>query len=144
MMFLQSQTPRRGFSLIEVVVSFAILTAGLLSVLAVFPMTLRGQSKAELLTIAASLAQMKAEEIRRDDSVDGDLVQAIIDLNAETEPIVCPGEQRLTYSFWGRSLRYQGLENDPRATEGVARVIIRLAPDYNSEQDVVYELRFSN
>lgn len=137
-------TPRRGFSLIEVVVSFAILTAGLLSVLAVFPLTLRSQSKAELLTIAASLAQMKAEEIRRDDSTDGALVKAIINLDAETDPIVFPHEKRLTYSFWGRSVRYRGLANDPRAADGVARVIIRLSPEYNSGKDVVYELRFAD
>ena len=55
-------------SLLEVMVALGILTAGILSIMAIFPYTIKAQQEGELLSEAAALAQMKAEEIRRDDS----------------------------------------------------------------------------
>jgi prepilin-type N-terminal cleavage/methylation domain-containing protein len=134
----------RGFTLIEVLVGLSILTAGVLAIMAIFPVLLRTQAEAEMLTIAASLAQMKAEEIRRDDDRNGSLVTAIRNLTEPTTPLVFPHERRLTYSFSGRSLRYGSVDaSDPRGSDGVARVIIRYAPDFRPSQDVVYEFRFN-
>lgn len=135
---------KRGLSLLEVLVAAGILTAGMLSILAIFPYTVKAQTDAELLTKAATLAQMKAEEIRRDDSTDARLVQAIQDLAAPTAPIAFLNEPRLTYSFSGQTILYQDVTNpgDPRIAGGVARVIIRYAPTYRPTQDVIYELRF--
>jgi Tfp pilus assembly protein PilV len=126
-------------------VGLSILTAGLLAILAIFPHTLRAQREAELLTIAASLAQMKAEEIRRDDDQQKSLITEIKKMTEPSSPIIFPGEPRLAYSFSGQTILYtQGVDPaDPRTTPGIARVIIRYSPDYRSSQDVVYELRFN-
>lgn len=132
-------------SLLEVLVALGILTAGLLTVLAVFPYTLQAQRDAELLTKAAALAQMKVEEIRRDDSVDGALLSEIKTMSDPSEPIVFQNEPRLAYQFCGRTLLYGSEADpaDPRAQSGVARVIIRYAPSFRPTQDVIYELRFN-
>lgn len=135
---------RRAFTLIEVLVGLTIMTAGLLAVAAVFPYTLRAQRDAELLTVAASLAQQKAEEIRRDNDRNGVLITQIRNRPSPTAPIIFPREPRLTYSFSGQSAQYFGMPaTDPRAMPSVPRVIIRYAPSYRPTQDVVYELRFN-
>jgi len=136
---------RRGFSLLEVIVGLSILTAGILAVMTIFPLTLRGQRDAELLTIAAALGQMKVEEIRRDDDRTGRLVSEIRNLTTPSDPIVFPIEPRLSYSFSGRTIRYAntGIPDDPRAADSVARVIIRYSPQYRASQDVVDEVRFN-
>lgn len=138
--------PSRGaFSLLEVLVGLSILSAGLLAILAIFPYTLRAQREAELLTIAASLAQMKAEEIRRDDDLEKSLVNEIKNMTEPSAPITFPSESRLAYSFSGQTIQYaRGYDpTDPRTAPGVARVIIRYAAEYRPSQDVVYELRFN-
>lgn len=132
----------RGFSLLEVLVALAILSAGVLAVAAVFPKTLQAGNDSQILTEAAALAQMKAEEIRRDNDRDGRLVEAIKNLANPTDPVQFPREPRLTYSFSNRSLLYTTDPTDPRAAPGVPRVIVRYAADYRKSQDVVYELRF--
>ena len=133
----------RGLTLLEVLVGLAILTAGLVSIAAVFPYTLKAQRHAEMLTLAAPLAQMKVEEIRLMDDRNGRLKNAIRALTEPTPPIAFLSEPRLAYSFCGRTLMYAGGDPaDPRATPGVARVIIRYAAAYRPEQGVVYELRF--
>ncbi len=132
----------RGFSLLEVLVALAILTAGVLAIAAVYPKTLQAGNESQILTEAAALAQMKAEEIRRDNDRDGRLLDAIKALDNPTEPVRFPREPRLTYSFSNRSLLYAADASDPRAAPGVPRVIIRYAADYRQSQDVVYELRF--
>lgn len=138
------QTDRvvRGFSLLEVLVAIAILLAGMATLVASFPVLVQSGRDTEMLTRAAALAQLKAEEIRRDDSHDKRLVTAIQQLDEPTEPIVFPQDSRLTYSFSGVSLLYRE-EGDPRGNPGVARVIVRYAPDYRPGQEVVYELRFN-
>ena len=136
---------RAGFTLLEVLVALAILIAGLLALAASFPLMLQSGRDAELITIAAALAQQKAEEIRRDDSADHRLVTAIRNRATPTDPIVFPLEPRLEYSFSGKTILYATVTdpNDPRAVSGVARVIIRYAPNYRPSQDVIDELRFN-
>lgn len=133
---------RRGFSLLEVLVALAVLTAGVLAIAAVFPKTLQAGNESLILTQAAALAQMKAEEIRRDNDRGGQLVDSIKNLPNPTDPVQFPREPRLTYSFSNRSLLYTADPSDPRAAAGVPRVIIRYAAEYRKSQDVVYELRF--
>ena len=136
---------RRGLTLLEVLVALVILTAGLLSLAAVFPRLLQAGRDAELLTSAAALAQQKAEEIRRDDSADRRLVTAIQQLTTPTAPIGFTFEPRLSYSFSGRTVMFGAVEDpeDPRALDGVARVLIRYSASYRPSQDVIYELRFN-
>ena len=131
--------------MLEVLVGLAILTAGLLAVAATFPTVLSAGRDAELLSVAAALANMKAEEIRRDDDVNGRLRIEIRALTIPTDPIEFVHEPRLSYSFSGVSLLYSNVDDptDPRATPGVARVIIRHARAYDPDQDVIYELRFN-
>ncbi len=133
----------RGFALIEVLVALAIMTTGVLIIALVFPQMLQAQREAEMLTTAAALAQMKAEEIRRDNDLDDRLIDQLRMLTEPTQPIVFPREWRLTYSYSGRSLMFEADPSDPRAAPGVARVIIRYAPEYRPTQDVLYELRFN-
>lgn len=139
------RSPLNGATLLEVLVALAILMTGLLLSAALFPTTLEAQRHAELLTKASFLAEMKAEEIRRDDTSDHVLHQAITARDTPTSPVVFIQEPKLTYSFSGRSLQYLDDPNsttDPRASDGTARVIIRYAPEYRPTEDVVYELRF--
>lgn len=139
----------RGFSLLEILVSLAILLAGVVTVLFLFPNTLRAGSQAALRSEAALLAQMKAEEIRRDDDAysSGTLVTAIANRTEPTDTIPFPQQPNLTYSFSGKSLLYPENSTEISAAlwaPGVARVIVRYAPQYRQSQDVVHELRFSN
>ena len=135
----------RGFSLLEVLVGLAILTAGLVAAAAIFPQILDSQRDAELLTVAAALAQLKVEEVRRTNDRNDRLIDEIKSLANPTEPVAFANETRLAYSYSGVSVLYPAFENpgDPRAAPGVPRVIIRYAPTYRSTQDVVYELRFN-
>jgi type II secretory pathway pseudopilin PulG len=142
---------RRGATLLEVLLAVGILMAGMASLVAMFPAMLNGERDAEILTEAVALAQLKAEEIRRDDYSRHDLRLAIQDMTTSTTtPIAFPQEPRLTYSFSGKTLRYASiLASDPtttdtRAKSGIARVIIRCAPSYKASQDVIYELPFSD
>ncbi len=137
--------PNKGISLIEVLVGLAILMAGLLTVAAAFPRIIAAQHDAELLTMAAALAQMKSEEIRRDNDRSGVYLDRIRNLTEPTVPVTFPHEPRLSYSLSGVSVLHTGDADpaDPRAMPGVARVIIRLAPTFDPDQDVIYELRFN-
>ena len=128
--------------MIEVLVALGILLAGILAVAAVFPYTLQAQRDAEVLSLAGALAQMKVEEIRRDDSADGKLVQAIKDLAEPTAPIVFPNEPRLSYSFSGRPL-VKAADVSTSASIAPAWVIVRYDKNYRPSQDVVYELAFN-
>ncbi|HQH13080.1 MAG TPA: prepilin-type N-terminal cleavage/methylation domain-containing protein, partial [Candidatus Sumerlaeota bacterium] len=70
----------KGFSLLEVLVSVAILLAGIISIVNFFPLGLKAQYRAADLSRAALLANMKAEEIRRDCDKAGELLNAIRNL----------------------------------------------------------------
>ena len=136
---------RSGFSLVEVLVALGILTAGLMALAASYPLMLDTGRKAELLTVGAALAQQKAEEIRRHDTATRLLITTIQNRTTPTSPIVFPNESRLEYSFSGKTVMFAKIGNpsDPRALNGVARVLIRYAPSYKPTEDVIYELRLN-
>jgi type II secretory pathway pseudopilin PulG len=133
-----------AFTLLEALVSLGILMIGILAIVYFYPAALQTAATAEYRTKAAVLAQMKAEEIRRDDDTTGTLITAIENLDVPTEPITFSQEPNLAYQFSGRSILYQG--ETPAGDEDVARVIIRYSPSYrvsnNPNRDVLYELRF--
>ena len=134
----------RGFSLLEVLVSLTILMIGVLSIIFFFSQPLETARKAEYRTKAALYAQMKAEEIRRDDDTSNTLIRSIEQLTSPTASITFAQEPNLAYQFSGRTILYPGLS--PAGDPGVARVIVRYSPTYrqstNSDKDVLYELRF--
>lgn len=134
----------RGFSLLEAIVSLSILLVGIVMILLLFPGFLVSAREAELETKAVMLAQMKAEEIRRDDDTSGTLINAIRLLPAPTGPVTFAQEPDLAYQFSGTSLLYEG--TTPDGDPGVARVIVRYAPEFRESispnRDILYELRF--
>ena len=135
---------RGGFTILEAIVSLSILLVGIVLILILFPGFLVSAREAELQTKAVMLAQMKAEEIRRDDDTSNTLVNAIRALPAPTIPLAFTQEPDLAYQFAGNTILYGGVT--PEGDPGVARVIIRYAPDFrvssNPNKDVLYELRF--
>ena len=138
---------RRGYSLIEVLVSLAILLGGVIAIIFLIPNSLKASNDAAFLTEATLLAQMKAEEIRRDDDAytSGTLMKTISLRTTETTRMPFPQNPKLQYSFIGNTVRYTSVApGDPRGEAGVPRVIVRYAPSYRSSEDVVYELRFGN
>jgi type II secretory pathway pseudopilin PulG len=134
----------RGFSLLEAIVALTILLAGILAIIMFFPETLVSARQAEMRTKATVLAQMKAEEIRRDDDTSNTLVNAIKALPVPTAPITFAQDRDLAYQFSGQSLLYSG--ETPAGDPNIARVIIRYSPEFrtspNPNKDVLYELRF--
>jgi type II secretory pathway pseudopilin PulG len=133
---------RRAFSLLEVLVSAAILITGIVAIAAFFPVSLRENQRSMDISSAAFLAQMKAEELRRDDNAAGDLIAAIRGLNAESAPVPFAQDTRFTYSFSGVTLLDTGDPADPRNAPGVARLVVRYAPEFRSGAEILYELRF--
>lgn len=113
-------------------------------IILLFPGFLLSARDAEFETKAVMLAQMKAEEIRRDDDTSTTLVTAIRNLNTPTAPITFTQDPELAYQFSGNSLLYAG--QTPEGDPGVARVIIRYSPEFrqsgNPNKDILYELRF--
>lgn len=138
---------KRGYSLLEVLVSLAILLSGVVSIVWFFPQTLQARQHAAFVTESAVLAQMKSEEIRRDDDSTGTLVTLISERAQPTDPIPFAQQPRLSYAFCGRSIMYDETDS-PRADSGVARVIVvkteRPDPATVRPQDVIYELRFAH
>jgi prepilin-type N-terminal cleavage/methylation domain-containing protein len=134
----------RGFSLLEVLVSLTILMVGILAIVFFFSQPLEAARNAEYRTKAALFAQMKAEEIRRDDDTTNTLIRTIEALTVPTTPITFPQDPNLAYQFSGRTILYPGVS--PQGDPGVARVIIRYSAEYrvstNPDKDVLYELRF--
>ncbi len=137
------KTHRRAFTLVEVLVALALLLAGVVAIVQLFPATLRANQEAELLGAAALLAQQKAEEVRRDNDRNGDMLAAIQALTTPTDPVVWTTDDRLTYSYNGRST-FSNVDTvpDPSDDFNVARIIVRLNADYDPSERVIYELRF--
>ncbi len=135
---------QRAVSLLEAIVALTILLVGIVLILMLFPRFLISAREAELETKAVLLAQMKAEEIRRDDDTSNTLVMAIRNLNTPTAPVTFTQEPDLAYQFSGTTLLYGG--ETPEGDAGVARVIIRYSPTFRTStspnKDVLYELRF--
>lgn len=133
----------RGVSLVEVLVGMAILLAGIISILNMFPVSLRAGNEAGMLSRASLLAQQKAEEIRRDSDLERTLINKIRVLTIPTPPIPFPQDSRLSYSFCGVSLLDTVDDpDDPRDDVGVARIIVRYSAEFRPDQRVIYELRF--
>lgn len=133
----------RAFSLLEILVSLAILLAGIISIINFYPLTLKASNQAADISAAVVLAQLKAEELRRDSSSYYNYIQTIRTLTTPTEPKPFPQAPHLTYCFCGVSL-IDPVDDpeDPRDDVGVARVIIRYNQSFRPGADVLYELRF--
>jgi type II secretory pathway pseudopilin PulG len=133
----------KGVSLIEVLVGMAILLAGIISILNMFPVSMRASNDAAMLTRAAVLAQQKTEEIRRDSDNQRTLINKIRLLTAPTTPVEFPEDTRLAYSFCGLSLLDTVDDpDDPRDDVGVARIIVQYSTRFRKDGRVIYELRF--
>ena len=134
----------RAFTLLEVLVSLAILLGGVVMIIWLFPKNLEASNEAELLSSAALLASMKANEILRDDdaATSGSLVTAISQMDTPSPPIEFPMEPRLAYSFSGETLLYVNSGNAAQTQPDVARVIVRYSPNYRQSNDILYEYRF--
>ncbi len=131
--------------MVEVLVSMAILLAGIVSIINLYPLSLKSNNRAITLSKAVVLAQLKAEEIRRDSVGTIDLVAEIERLTTPTAPKPFPQETTLTYSFCGVSLIDPDDDpDDPRDDPGVARVIVRYNRSFKPTEDIIYELRFGN
>jgi type II secretory pathway pseudopilin PulG len=135
----------RGYSLLEVLVSLAVLLTGVVMIIYFFPQFLRAASDAEFKSRAAMLAQLKSEEIRRDDSTTRTLITQIQNLTTPTPYIEFTQEPRLSYAFSGQSEVFD-LSQTPQGDVGVARVIIKYSSSYRNSnpptKDILYELRF--
>lgn len=131
--------------MLEVLVALGILLAGVVAVASFFPSALKANTRSIDQSIAAYLAQMKAEEIRRDNNTSGALVAAVRNMKTPTAAATFPLDPRFAYSFSGVSLLFPTVDpKDPRSAAGVARIIIRYATTYRASGDILYELRFDN
>lgn len=134
---------RRGFTFTETLIALVVLLVGLVALMQVFPPTLRANSEAALKAKAALLAQMKAEEIRRDDNQLGSLVQEIALRTTPSAPVPFAQDNRLAYCYSGRSiLRPNDTIGSAEDDWGVARIIVRYNVDFRPDGKVLYELRF--
>lgn len=138
-----------AFSIAEIVVSLAILMAGIVGIVSFFPTTLRHNQRAMDSSIAAYLAQLKAEEIRRDQNSDIsgvnliDVIRARTAPMAPTAPITFPPDPRFAYSFYGQSLL------DPKEPSS-ARVIVGYSAKFrprpkvlvSGDTEILFELVF--
>lgn len=138
----------QAFTLLEVLVSMAILTAGILSIIAIFPSIMKGNEAAELRTIGATLAMMKVEEIRRDDDENSKFMQAIKTLPAPTDPVPFASDPRLAYRISSTTMLYQHRDNsgaivddpaDPRDNPNIPRIIIQVSPLYRPSNPVILD-----
>lgn len=138
---------RHGLTLIEVVVALAIFLFGVVALLNVFPLKVQTGANATVLTEAVLLAQLKAQEIRRDNAPDSIFFLWLRSLTSPTpaEGIPFAENPRLRYAFSGRSV----LDpiDDPGVPEddyGVPRIIVLSPADSRFSHGVVWELRFED
>jgi prepilin-type N-terminal cleavage/methylation domain-containing protein len=135
-----------AFTLVEVLVAMALILIGVAAAAVGLQQSVRETDRAVDTTIAAYLAQMKAEEIRRDDDSYpvGDYITTIRSLtqNQATALVTWPQDNRFAYGFCGVSML------DPTTDSGVARVIICYSPEFKPRANqydskyVLYELKF--
>ncbi|MBN1475893.1 prepilin-type N-terminal cleavage/methylation domain-containing protein [Candidatus Sumerlaeota bacterium] len=138
---------RRGLTLIEVVVALAIFLFGVVALLNLFPLKVRTGADATVLTEAVLLAQLKAQEIRRDNAPDSIFFLWLRSLVSPTPPEGIPFAEnpRLRYAFSGRSVLDP--VDDPGVPEddyGVPRIIVLSPTDSRFSHGVVWELRFED
>lgn len=100
---------KQGFSLIEVMVAFGILTLALVSLVGAFPNALAINKGAENISIASYLAQDKMEEINSDDysAIATGTIEALHRLSAD------PGNY--LYNF-ERETKVYSVDQDLQAT----------------------------
>lgn len=136
---------RAGFSLVEVLTAMLILVIGVAGITGLLMSTMRHSRRAMDQSIAAYLAQRKAEEIRRDDTLFRDMIAQIEALATPTAPVDFPLDPRFSYSYCGVSL-LDPLDDPGNAADdaNVARIVIRYAASYRADQDILYELRFDD
>lgn len=127
---------RHGFSLIEVLISIAILTTAIVVILSFLPFSLRQNERSADVSVAAYLAQQKAEEIRRDDSASRALLAQIRSLTTPTAPLVFPLDAKFSYQFSGVSIL------EPATDPGTARVIVSYTKPRQLNGNILFELRF--
>ncbi len=140
---LRAASRRGGYSLLEVIIAMAVLLAGVVGVMQLFPPTLDAANRASLTSKAALLAQQKAEEIRRDRDQQASIITEIENLTAPTTLTPFPNDDRLAYQYHSRSvLDPVDDPGDPRDDFGVARVIVRYNPAFRPSDEVLFEMRF--
>ncbi|HPS02399.1 MAG TPA: prepilin-type N-terminal cleavage/methylation domain-containing protein [Candidatus Sumerlaeota bacterium] len=130
---------RSAFTLVEVLVSMTILLIGIVAIAGFFPARMRQNQRAIDTSTAAYLAQLKAEELRRDTAPGGaarDAIRTIKNLTSPTPPVAFGFDSRFAYSFSGVSVQ------NPDAPKRVARVIVRYNQAFRPQQEVLYELAF--
>jgi Tfp pilus assembly protein PilV len=126
----------RGVSILEILVSLAVLFVGVVAIVNYFPFSIRASNDAAYLSQAAMLAQMKAEEVRRDNDQLSNIMNQIRFQTDPTVPIPFMQQPNLSYSFGGIS------QIDATNSPFTPRVIIRYSKEYRPSQDVVFELKF--
>lgn len=62
-----SSLPKKGFSLLELIIAIGVLAVGLVGVLQIFPVGLRASYRSGMVTKAAFLAKNKIEEVKMAD-----------------------------------------------------------------------------
>jgi len=133
--------PARGLSLIEVTVAVLIFLFGIVALLNFFPFKVRSVADAADLTEAVLLAQMKAEEIRRDNAADSFFFLWLRGLTAPTPTAGIPFGQSnfLRYAFSGRSvLDPVDDAGVPEDDYGVPRIIVFTGADATNARSVLY------
>ncbi len=139
----RTRRSRSAYTLVEVLVALVILLVGIVGIVKLFPVSLEGNRDAELRGAAASLAQMKAEELRRDADTFARVIDDIRNRATPTDPVVWTLDDRLAYSYSGVSTFSPGDDPaDPSDDPVVARVIVSMNPAFDPSARVIYELRF--
>lgn len=142
-----------GFTLLEVLIGISILTVGVLIILMAFPQHMKSNEIAELRTIGAALANMKIEELRRDNDENDKLINAIRLMTTPTEPIPFSLDQRLAYQISNETFLYRTRNalgvvvddpDDPRDDPGVPRIIVLINPEFRpGNAAILDEYRFN-
>ncbi|MDD4279537.1 MAG: prepilin-type N-terminal cleavage/methylation domain-containing protein [Candidatus Sumerlaeales bacterium] len=149
-----------AFTLLEIMISLTIFMIAMIPISWTLMRLTKDSTETVLHTRAVFLAQEKAEEILRDDTVaapsttgragaasrqtsDWEMTKAIRQLSTPTDPKVCPSNPQLYYCYNGSSILYDS--STPEGANNIARVIILrnyVEPSQITGKDVIYELRF--
>lgn len=127
---------RRAMTIVEIVVAMAVLLTGIVAILTYWPNNLRQNQRISDQNIAAYLAQMKAEEIRKDNSGAVTLIEEIQAMRVPSPPLTFPHDRRFAYSISGVSLL------EPGQAVGIARIIVRYSRSFRPRQEILFELAF--
>lgn len=113
-------TRRYGFTLLEILISFLILSIAVFSIIGIFPYLIRFSESSRDITIATSLAQDKLDEIRGNNGF------------ISTEPVSDnPGDlDKCTRSWWG------GVP-EGSSTNSLQEIRVRVTWTHDNEQKSV-------